>query len=200
MNSMHKSSIGPQDIPFNVSYYFDTDLREHPESPEEMAAAVSFLQERLAHESDTYERMKISGWLGVYCRILNRLDEAEFHLNNALAASNALHDRRARVANLIRLAIVYQWHGSYHAADRILEQVIRACETPPDTAPAAPLLDYLDYAYQYLGKSKFDQGQYEAAAELFQKALQIRHLRGDPDLILNSQQALRVAHAHMGKH
>lgn len=174
-------------MPFDLSYKYDDNLREVPNAPHDLAAAVQFLEESVRDEPDLYERMKMLGRLGVYCRILNRLDSAERYINAAIAAANAMNDRVSRLTNLIRLAHVYQWQWQFALADRLLEQSIAVCENATDA-----LQSYVDMAYHHLGKSKFDQQDYAAAAQLFQKALDARESKGNLELIHASRYALEL--------
>ena len=173
-------------IPYNVDYTFDENLREVPDNADEMAAAVDYLNKVLIQEQDPRESLSILGLLGGLCRILGQLEEAEAHISNALAVANSLRDNRARVVNLIRLAHIYQWGGDTVGAEKLLNQVIIAC------GRRKALAKYIDFAYQHLGKSKFDQGDYEAAADLFQRALTIRENKDDKHLIASTEYAIAV--------
>lgn len=181
---------------YNLNYTFDDNLQEVPVAPDDMRRAVSALEAQVAQEQDLYERMKLWGTLGTYCRLLRHLGQAEIYIYSALTAANALRDKRGQVVNLLRLAHVYQWQGRYALADRLFEQIIFICEIAKDTlSPKStnPLGGYLDFAYQHMGKSKFDQGDYARAAKFFQRALNIRKEKGDPDLIASSALALEAA-------
>ena len=122
-----------KDIPYDIDFSFDENLREIPKDPAAMREAIAHLETRLIEESqDDYERMRLSGIVGTLHRILGDYDMAEEHINSAIAASNNLRDRRAQLRNLLRLAQVYQMRQQYNLADRIYKQVIEACETGRD--------------------------------------------------------------------
>ena len=59
------------DIPYNIDFTFDDNLREIPKDAEDMHRAINFLETRLIEESqDDYERMRLSGIAGTLCLIL----------------------------------------------------------------------------------------------------------------------------------
>ena len=81
---------GIPEIPFNVSYSFNGDLRDVPDDPGQMSAAVTSLEHILASKDhSSSERVQILGLLGGFGRMLGRLDEAE-----------ALDTARQRLASL----------------------------------------------------------------------------------------------------
>ncbi len=184
------------DIPYNIDYSYDDSLREIPQDQEDMQRAVDHLETRLIEESqDDYERMRLSGIVGSLYRILGDYDMAEEHINAAIASSNNLRDRRAQLRNLMRLAQVYQFRQQFDLADRIFKQVIEACEASIDSSnpnSANPFMTDLDSAYQHYGKCLFDQGDYDLALHMFEKALKIRDRKQDQFLIESTKHAIRI--------
>lgn len=184
------------DIPFNINFSLDENLKEIPDNIDDMNRAINFLETKLIEESqDDYERMRLSGIVGTLYRILGDLDMAEEHINSAIAASNNLRDRRAQLENLLRLAYVYQVREQYDLADRIYKQVIEACEVSRDaTNPVNrnPFKNDLDLAYQYYGKCLYDQGDFFNALHMFEKALRIRTQKGDPVEIGSTEHAIKI--------
>lgn len=184
------------DIPFNINYQFDENLREVPENPDDMHAAIDYLETRLIEDSqDDYERMRLSGIVGALYRILGNYSMAEEHINSAIASSNNLRDRHAQLMNLIRLATVYHWRGDYDLADRIYTQVIMACEVNYEVQNPIirnHLKNDLDAAYYNYAKCKFDQSDYESALHLFEKALAIREEKGEVSLIMETERAIQT--------
>lgn len=157
-----------------VSYHIDQDLREVPDDLTVTQAYIEHLEAQASREQDRYEQMKLYGELAFYCRIMGQLEEAERYAYGAIALAHDLLDKRTRLVNLLQLAQIYQWNGAFIACDRILEQVIDACEAYQDASrpdQRNPFSDYLPLAYFTLGKSKFDQTDYALAADLFQAAL-----------------------------
>lgn len=190
------------DIPYNINFSFDDNLKEIPDNADEMRQAVDHLETRLIEDSqDDYERMRLSGLVGSLYRILGEYDMAEEHINLALAVSNNLRDRRAQYRNLMRLAHVYQRRKQYSVADRIFKQVIEACESSIIIDDDdSPLQNDLASAYQHYGKCLFDQGHYEIALHMFEKALQIREHKSDISLINMTKHAIQITREKLAIH
>jgi len=178
------------DLPFDISYTFNSDLRDVPTSPDDMARAVEYLQTRIASaDSSPRDQARLLGQAGVLCRMLLRLDEAEEHCERAVAICREVKDARCEVAHSLRLAHVYQWQGRFGESDWLFLQMRGWCESDPNVA------DYLDFVYQHYGKSLFDQGRYAEAAEMFRRALEIREGKGDQELVASTTLALQTAQA-----
>lgn len=196
--------ITMNDIPYNIDFSFDENLREIPQDPTAMRQAIDHLETRLIEESqDDYERMRLSGIVGTLHRILGDYDMAEEHINAAIAASNNLRDRRAQLRNLMRLAQVYQMRKQYNLADRIYKQVIDASETGRDASNPNydnPFMTDLDMAYHDYGTCLFDQGNYEIALHMFDKALKIRERKQDQFLIQSTEHAITMTRQKMVVH
>lgn len=192
------------DIPYNIDFTFDNNLREIPSDAEDMHRAIDYLETRLIEESqDDYERMRLSGIVGSLYLILGDFRMAEEHINAAIASSNNLRDRRAQLRNLMRLAQVYQYRQHYHLADRIFKQVMQAVEASRDATHADrnnPLVTELDMVYHEYGKCLFDQGDYEIALHLFEKALKIRQFKNDDASVASTQHAIQMTNAKLAVH
>lgn len=177
----------PDDIPFDVSYYFDDNLHDTPNAPEEMRQAVALAQARVANDShDQRERIRLLGLIGVYARMLRDFATAQTALTDAVALSDQLGDERLRVVNVIRLAHVYQWRQEFMTSEQLFAEAVACCKANSELA------GYLDFAYQHLGKCKFDQARYDAAEQAFTQALDLRLRKGDQALIESTQLALDV--------
>jgi hypothetical protein len=57
-----------------------------------------------------------------------------------------------------------------------------------------------DFVFQHYGKSKFDQGRYGRAYEMFEAAMRLRVLKGDAGLIESTRVAMETARARMRSH
>jgi HTH-type transcriptional regulator, pleiotropic regulator of extracellular virulence genes len=175
------------ELPFNVSLYFDENLREVPRVPVQMAQAVRFLIARIEGANvNIQEKLRLAGGVGVFARILGNYATAQRYLDMALTISDELGDERARLLNQIRLAQVYQLQENFAAADRLYAEILNKCESDPD------LEEYLDLAYYHCGKSKLDQGRYAEAEQFFQRSLDLREAKGQPAWIETSRMALEA--------
>lgn len=97
-----------------------------------------------------------------------------------------LGDKRLKIANSIRLANLYQWQQKYQLSEALLEEVLRQCQSDHT------LKSYLDFAYQHLGKCKFDRGRYKEALHYFDRAFELRQQKGDLQLIDSTQLSLDI--------
>lgn len=192
------------DIPYNIDVLLDDKLREVPENPDEMRRAIDHLETRLIEESqDDFERMRLSGIVGMLHCVLGDYKMAEEHINMAISASNNLRDRRAQLRNLMRLAEIFQMRQQYSVADRIFKQVIDAIETSRDAnSPNQhnPFMTDLDTAYFKYGVCLFDQGIFDIALLMFDKSLKIRERKNDTYLINTTQHAINITRQKLAVH
>jgi tetratricopeptide (TPR) repeat protein len=171
----------------NLSYTFDSDLRDAPNSPEDMEAACELLAAQLCGGGlESAEEVKLLGQLGFLSRMLGRLEAAQGYLERAVGVASAMGNKRAALVNGIRLAHVYQWQRAFDEADALFVECLHRCENDPDLAA------YTDFACQHYGKSLFDQGRYREAEAMFSLAMEIRLDKGDNDLIDSTRLALQV--------
>ena len=184
----------PAEQSYNLSTHFDlTTLRDVPDDPAAMEGAIRYLEERLPILDNLSIAQQITtlSRLGSYCRILNRLDEAQTYLEKAVAISQRENYPTTTLINRIRLAHVHQWQRRFDLSDPIFQDCITLCEIDPTLQP------YLDFAYQHYGKSLFDQAHYAEAVSFFQAALDIRLHKGDKELIGSTELALKTTQAKM---
>jgi len=180
--------LTPADIPFDVGYTFDESLREVPTNTDQMVAAVDWL---VSQAKDTAEgsqaRATVTSLLGVYCRIIGQLDEAEAYMLEAISTFAAGQQLEKLFVARLRLASVFQWQKRFEEADVLLKELDKA-------AIAEPRLEsYRHFVWQHRGKSAFDQGRYAEARDDFARSLVERRAKGLQDLIKSSEFSLNVA-------
>ncbi len=176
-----------RELPFDVSTYFDANLRDVPNNHAEMAQAVQTLRDQLATPGlKTHEQLRLHGMIGSYARLLGDLDRAHHHLAAAIELSQQQGNVVALLINQLRQAHVYQWQQQYATADAMFAAAVARCEQQPELAA------YLDFACQHAAKSLFDQGHYAAALQLFARALALRQAKGDRELIASTELAIAV--------
>ncbi|MDQ4037725.1 MAG: hypothetical protein M3313_05105, partial [Actinomycetota bacterium] len=128
---------------------------------------------------DRTELSRLYGQQSVLLRLLEDLDEA---LAAARLSLRYTGDDPALVTVAgIRLANVHQCRGEYRAADGIYAQVLAGA---PD--------GYRSFAALHAGKSRYEQGDAEAAVRHFEGAVRLRST-GPPDLLAAAEQALAAA-------
>lgn len=121
--------------------------------------------------------------------MLHNFPLAQKALTSALNLSRSIGEEKLIVVNMIRLAHVYQWQQQYTKSEELFDEAIIFCQTKPE------IYIYLDFAYQHLGKCKFDQKLYEQALYYFQQAKELRVKKGDSSLIESTQVALNTVNA-----
>jgi len=170
---------------FNLSFYFDHNLREIPDSPDEMSMAVDHWIRQLGSITDHKKKLTWMGQLGVYCRILRRLDLAENYLKEAIWMNRQKEpEDKWDIVLKIRLGHVHQWQKKYQEADRLFLEVIALIGDKKEFE------DLVDFVWQHYGKSLFDQGEYPHALKCFKKALELRFKKGDKQLIQSAKIAI----------
>lgn len=180
------TSLNPVHL-FDVSFHLDERLHEVPNNPEQMEQALDYLRDQIDEsEGDCFVQARLYGLIGVYARILGDFPQARSALLEAIALSKQLRNLRLLSLNLLRLAQVYQWQQKYDLSDRLLEEAFGYYTNN------ATLSAYLDFAYQYAGKCKFEQQQYEQAQWYFEQALKIRASRGHTSLFQATQLVLKI--------
>lgn len=168
---------------FDTSTHFDENLRDVPNNPDEMRQALATLKGQVEHLSDPVEKIRVLGQIGSYARLLHDFETAKTALREAIGLSQ--NHLRAKLTNQIRLAHVYQWEGNFAVSNGLFSVILDTCQRH--------LPELLDFAYQHAGKNQFDQQHYVQAAELFERALQIRLEKGESELIDSSWIALETA-------
>ncbi|PLZ99070.1 hypothetical protein CEN50_08740 [Fischerella thermalis CCMEE 5268] len=96
------------DIPFDVSFHFDHNLRDVPNAPAQMQQAVEWLQSQLKdNTNNTRKQIELLGLIGVYARMLHDFPTAQQALISAIELSESIGSDRYKTINLIRLAHLY---------------------------------------------------------------------------------------------
>jgi HTH-type transcriptional regulator, pleiotropic regulator of extracellular virulence genes len=169
-------------IPFQRPPYLDDDAVR-----ERVAANLDRLLEA-RDAGDRAERLHLLGQIGNDQRSLGNLLEAEMFLSEAVALARTLGDRRREAVNRIRLATARQYSGEHAEAEAIFREAL-ALTLSGDAA------DYEDYALQDLGKCLVEMGRINEAIECFDRALVLRWMKADAELIASTEQALHDAAA-----
>ncbi|MDC7975660.1 MULTISPECIES: hypothetical protein [Bacillus] len=171
-------------IPFEMGYTFDENLREKPISLAEMKQGIAFLKEHL-HEDSSYG--KNCGLIGVYERIAGNLSKSKYYLQEAIQYYTQIENIKGIFINKLRLAHTYHWERKFPAANALFTELLQ-------TLPDLPI--YEDFFYQHYGKSKLDEGDFHTALSYFQKALQIRLQKGNEELIHSTKLCITYCISH----
>jgi tetratricopeptide (TPR) repeat protein len=170
---------------------FGADLRQVPIDAENLEAAVNAATTRLTRieaAGSSQVALDLLGYVGNGLRILGRLDQAVMHLERAVALARRLNRPKAEVANLIRLGEAHRNADDYAAAEPCFRAALDRIRDERDDLRA-----YENFALQHLGKCLIDAGRAVEAISCLERALALRHAKGDADLIASTEVALAQA-------
>lgn len=177
---------------FNLNYKFNSKLRPVMEDPESVNRYISFLQERLTivkpdqPEADKIQ-VKLLGEIGAYAKDIGKVDLSLQTLQKSL---NIIEEKnlglRQWATHTLRYADALRYKKEFLAAETGFRSVLTMIGRHPE------LRDFEDFAWQHLGKLKFDEGQLKAATECFEKAKEIRVKKGIKELLESTEYALKV--------
>lgn len=163
--------------------------RPDPGEDETIRERIAENLDRLLEARESGEmatRLQLLGQIGNDQRALGNLLEADMFLTDAVALARTLGDTRREAMNGIRLATARQYQGQHADA----EAIFRAALALAQSGDAA---DYEDFALQHLGKCLVEMGRIDEAVECFDRALVLRWMKADADLIASTEQALHAA-------
>lgn len=170
----------------DLSYRYNQDLREVLNSPGDVERACGLLRESL--QQSGVDQAKVFGQLGVYLRLLGKLEEAEYCLIKSVRTLESTKASASRViAAWLRLAHVYQWQQRYAEAGAIFAATVEEARRLEDQG------ELESFALQHAGKNLFDQARYAEAQRFFEQALMIRERLNNADLIQSSRVAVARA-------
>jgi tetratricopeptide (TPR) repeat protein len=170
--------------------------------PNDVPAAWARVRELEAHgDAGGAERV-------VWLRMLGELDAAEDLGWALLIRAGGPPDvetarRRSRLplgalGPAVRLGHVLQWQGRFTDAEVLFEAAIASADSlaaasPRGTPEHTAAMAMTAFGRQHFGKSRFDEGRYAEALELFERALAIRLANAAPaDQIASSRHAIAV--------
>ena len=181
--------------PYDMSTKYNDLLRDVPVSPEEMEKGIGFLKEKLDMSNSEKERAKLLNLIGVYLRIVGKLEEAELMLADAHTLYTNLKEATLAKGVSLRLAIVHQYMGDFNKADAVFTHIIKEVEQNHNRDLAV----FHDFALQHYAKSLFEQKRYQKALDLLLKVHGMRLLKGDMNLIESTELAIQKTREMMEK-
>ncbi len=166
---------------FDLTYFYDDELKARPNNKQSMSSFVETLLVEI-HKSPEIKKM---GEAGNLLKMLERFDEAEAIFANVKLLIDA--GSKAAMVNQLRWADVKRYSGNFSEAQAMFEDCLSAIRANTSFE------DYKDFALQHLGKLYFDTRRYESAIECFREALKIRESKADVELIESTQFALNAS-------
>ncbi|WP_018353494.1 WG repeat-containing protein [Longispora albida] len=162
---------------------FDLDpdtLREIVADPGLIRSVRDALTERLTEAGDAGVRARLLGLRAVCRRLLGDLDSALSDAKMALAQAELTGQLRRIALSRARLARVHQWREEHAEADELYAKA-NSSELP------APLRASL---YAHASRSALEQGHLVEAANLLERALELRRLTFDQEFVTEVETAL----------
>jgi tetratricopeptide (TPR) repeat protein len=135
---------------------------------------------------DPETELRLLGEVGNGLRGLGQHREAIPYLERAVRAAQRLGDSRREAANRVRLGTARQFAGDVDAAEADLRAAIGVHP------------DYDDFALQHLGKLLVERDRLREGLDCLRESLRLRQVKGDPELIASSQEAVTAAGALLG--
>ena len=167
------------------AFSFDENLQEIPNSVKDFNAYIEEVESKLGI-IETKERQQALALLGVACRIIRRLDQAEAYLLESLelcSPDNIVSQINAKT----RLAHVYQWKRLFSSSNSIFSDI------ESNLLAKANNQTIIATYWQHRGKNEFDQGNFDKALFYFEKALELRSKGyGAPDQLESTKDAIHI--------
>ncbi len=132
--------------------------------------------------------IRLLGEVGNGLRCLGHHGEAIPYLERAVVLAQALADARREAANRVRLGTARQFVGEIDQAETDLRAALGVHP------------DYDDFALQHLGKLLIERDRLREGLTCLCEALRQRQVKGDPELIASSQEAVNAAPVLLAEH
>jgi rhodanese-related sulfurtransferase len=156
-------------------------LRDNPQDA--ISYNIEELRSTLNQQAPT-EQVRTLGLIATVHRIRREFEPAIQTFQQAIQLAHALGDERAIATNQLRLAIAYQYRGDEKQSIALFKEVLPKLES----------LDHqLDFGFQHWGKFLVEQGQVRAGLVFLERALAMRKVAGNAELIASSEKAVNEA-------
>jgi len=173
-------------IPFNMDYDIDESLREIPKHRNSFAEGINFILKE-SNGKTGMEKARLLSQARVYQRISGDLNESLFNLEKTRALLSKMDQPRLKAINDIRIAQTLQFLQRFDESEKLYLRLEKEIQGHKE------LNSLLDFVFQHLGKLLFDQHRFTEAIERFEKALELRQQKSDPELIDSTLYAIEVA-------
>lgn len=169
-------------------------MTEAPEDPSSMALyceqALDWINYEMSKDKADWNLAPLViqiGQVAAFLKMLRSLDEALENIELALSLIEE-HDLGPHqvIVQSLRWADILRFRGEFEQAEEIFLSIIEICQSEKE------VLYYLDVAYQHMGKLCFDLGDYKEALNNFDRAMELRKLKKDPNLIASTEMAIEI--------
>lgn len=171
---------------FDLSFYFDNNLTEVPNDLKSFYKGILQLEKDASDENNKLKKCRLFSKIGSLYRIYGDNLKSEEYLLNALKLIDKTKNNAEYLIANIRLAHTYQKQKRFDLSVKLFSDSELMCIENEN------LKVYLDFVYQHTGKLKFDLKKYNEALIYFEKAMKLRELKGDEELISSTEFAIRI--------
>lgn len=171
---------------FDFSFTFDNDLTEKPNDRESFYNGILNLETEALKEINNLTKCKLLSKIGELYRIYGDNANSEKYLLRALSLIDKSKNKTEYFVATFRLAHTYQKQKKFDLSKRLFNELEILCKENDD------LKNYQDYLYQHIGKLNFDQRKYKEAMSFFKKALKLRKMKSDKNLMDSTELAIQV--------
>jgi len=178
------------EIPHCMEYEInEVNLREKAVDIEQMRKGIEFLLNKKENESNQIKKAIIGSLTAVYARLVGEYDTSIKLLNECIVVFTSNGNAARALASKVRLATTLLWNEKFASADKIYKE----CHLEIKQSAEPSLKSQEDSVLYYLGKCKFEQKQYGLAVDLLVKALELRIIKGDIELIQSTEKSINIA-------
>lgn len=183
--NIYQNSTNPEDS-FDMTYSIGEDLKATPNNYQETIKGIELFKTKILNTEDIIAKAKLKSKLGFYLKIVGNFEESEFNLNEAIAIFTQEKDFLNAFVAKIRLAQNFQFSNRLYDALNFINEL----ETELNNK--GELDFYRDFIFQHKGKILFDLENYEEALSYFYRALEIRILKNNEELIKSTKLAVDI--------
>ncbi len=172
-------------IPYNMEYEVDHSLREVPKDQTSMPNEIQFLINESLDKTGV-DKARLLSRIGVYQRICGELERSLTNLIEAKSLMRRYGNLRLNTVTNLRIAQTLQFLQRFDESEQLFSKLGQEIQNDEE------LKDLLDFVYQHHGKLYFEQKKFNEALQLFHKALQLRKLKNEQELINSTLLAIEV--------
>ncbi len=178
------------EIPHNMNFTYNDELREVPEDSTQMLKGIEWLNEELIRVSptDALQSALVLHNLCVYSRITGDYKTAETCGKDAINVFKEKGKSELVFFMKLRMAQLFHYKKNYTQADEIYVKAQKTIEK----SKSAQVKKYFEFVLFHLGCLKFEKGFFAEANSLFARALDERLIAGDLQKIQACEKALRL--------
>lgn len=171
---------------FDFSYFFDDNLTEVPNNPKSFYEGILHLEKEALNEKNVLKKIRLLSKTGTLCRTYGENLKSEEYLLKALNLTDkSEHTVEYIIANL-RLSLTYKKLKKFELSLHLLSE-LESMITKNES-----VIQYMDFVYQHKGKVLFGMNKFSEALAYFEKALKLREIKGDEELISSTEFAIQT--------